>query len=571
MLTTLERIGHIAARRYATSLVVWLFTAPFMIIGLVFTELTDQWTIENVAKALLVGAGSHLALGLVLFVGGKTLLHPKRRESANWKQLLVVLGSAGLARGLVIASLAVALDVGDWRLLSRLPTSVVLVTFSFTVAAYASDLWVSYRTRRAQLLLSIAQGDAADRNHEIATSALLDIGVERDIEAARSRAQEAVSLIREQIRSGSKDTVGLDVLMAQTDEDWRSLSHKVWNSAQVPVPRITFLEFARTLALSRPLSLVVLSSGPVYGFFRIFDALPTVTAVSMFAAWVVGAVVLAHATNHLAAAVGKAGILVLAIGFVAIQLWAVSIGQWALLSSGLQAQVLYVSLASAIAALGMGLPQALERSGQGVLRELEEWLSASTMKRLRAQGDMFVLAKRMGTYLHSEVRGDFLRLAMELRIALENGDLQTSERVLDEMDATLGSVDVAHAETSPKERLQQFLTNWSSVIELTSDLDAWDIPGSLESQVEVVVMEAVNDAVRHGQASRVSIKAVKEEGGLTLIIDSDSEVPESYLPEGLGSRTLNQIAPNQWSREVAEEGTLRLSVTFLDAGKARGT
>jgi hypothetical protein len=67
----LDRVFRLAGKYYAASLTVWLVIAPFMIIGLLFTETTHSWEADKVIGIIAAGIVSHLSLGVVLWVAGE--------------------------------------------------------------------------------------------------------------------------------------------------------------------------------------------------------------------------------------------------------------------------------------------------------------------------------------------------------------------------------------------------------------------------------------------------------------------------------------------------------------------
>jgi len=564
----LNRVFRLAAKRYATSYTLWLISAPFLIFGLIFTELSVDWSANAVAAVLIAGALSHLAIGLVLWLGGKTVLRPARREAAGWIQVLAVFVLAGLARGITIGLVIEALEVGQAALPTRMTTAVVLVVFSFTFFLYSAQLWSDYRARRFQLLYSIAVGERTDALRDLASAQLRPLrllDIEEDVLRARDQTKSALQSIRERVRSNQIDSLDVQDAFEVSDGNWRDLSHRAWIASVPNVPKVNVREIAKTLASSKPFSLILLSSGPAYGVTRTFESLGLPTALSAGLTWWLGVVAIAIATNFFAAKFRGLGLQVLVAGFLAIQCWAFLTGIW-FMKGAATTEIIFVSLVSSISAIGLGLPPAIEREGQLVLQKLERRLDNSAIENLKAQGEMFVLAQRIGGYLHSEVRGDFLRHSMALREALESGDLAAAEKVLDQLDHLVGEINLEESEHSPIENLAAFLKNWNGVIRISHNLAAITIAQPIQRNVEVVVMEAVNNAVRHGHASWVNISFTQTGDEVELQIDSDSQFFAESSTQGIGTQTLNRLAEGRWSRQKIEAPDeppiLRLTVKF---------
>lgn len=561
VVSRLERVFRLAAKRYASSLTLWLVSAPLLISGLVFTELSAAWEPEAVAKVLLAGVIAQLAMGVVFFIGSKTILHPSRRESAGWKEVVGLFVAVGVVRGFSIGHAVDALGVGPTDYVTRVTTAVVLIVFSFTVFAYSAQLWRGYRAKRIQLLTSIAVGERTDALRGIASGEYRPLALgdlEEDVLKAREQTKSALASIRHRVQSRQLDPEGIQEVFDASDSNWRELSHKAWVAGLPNVPKISFLELWRTLASSKPISFIVLSSGPVYGFARIFDEFDIATAAVAALVWLTAVLGIAAATNNLAANYrGKnlgGGVLILLAGFLAIQAVAFLVGLSVLEGFSAQLEIVYVSLVSSSVAFGLGLPPALERSGQVVLAQLERRLNNTAIESLKAQGEMFVLAQRIGGYLHSEVRGDFLRYSLALREALEKGDYQEAEKILDQLDHLVASINLEESEQSPIETLLAFLNNWSGVIQITHNLDSMTIEPDFQRSVQALVMEAVNNAVRHGQASWVSVKLSETPDSLELEVDSNSKSLAKNPTQGLGTKSLDRLAPGSWSWEIIEDG-----------------
>jgi hypothetical protein len=551
----LGRVFRLAAKHYATSLSLWLAATPLFVGGLVFTELSEEWIPSSVGPVLLIGTFAHLAVGVIFWLGGKTLLHPSRRDSAGWKEVVSVFALAGAARGFSIGLLIEALGLGQADYLIRVTTAIVLVGFSFTFSAYSAQLWREYRVKRRQLLISLAVGERTDALRGIAATEFRPLALgnlEQDVLKAREQTMVALESIRDRVRSEELDPIGIQEVFNASDNNWRNLSHKAWVAGLPNVPKIDLSEIVKTLASSKPISLIVLSAGPAYGFTRIFDDLPIATAILGGLIWWLGVVGIAIATNHFAASFREGGVFILLGGFVAIQVCAFLVGQALLEGLSAQSEVWYVSLVSSLVAVGLGLPPALERSGQVVLDQLERRLNNTAMKNLKAQGEMFVLAQRIGGYLHSEVRGDFLRHSLALREALEAGNSDEAEKILDQLDHLVGTINLEESEKSPLENLTAFLSNWSGVIRVTHNLEEMAISHQFQRSVEVIVMEAVNNAVRHGNSTWVQITGTETLDSLELQIDSDSEPFAQNPSRGLGTQTLDRLAPGRWSWHFVE-------------------
>ena len=144
----LTRVFRLASKYYATSLTVWLSSAPPLIIGFVFTELTETTTPGTILQVLLAGVAAHVALGIVLWVGGRTVLRPDKRDTAGWREVVGVYVVGGATRAVTFGLMLEAQGVGETNFPVRITTSIILITFSYTVFSYGAQLWWEYRVKR---------------------------------------------------------------------------------------------------------------------------------------------------------------------------------------------------------------------------------------------------------------------------------------------------------------------------------------------------------------------------------------------------------------------------------------
>jgi len=82
----------------------------------------------------------------------------------------------------------------------------------------------------------------------------------------------------------------------------------------------------------------------------------------------------------------------------------------------------------------------------------------------------------------------------------------------------------------------------------------------LAEHVEAVVREAVSNAVRHAEASTLSVSvAVKDEQLRIVVIDDGKGIPAEISPSGLGNlRERAEAAGGQFSLEPGPEGGVKL-------------
>jgi signal transduction histidine kinase len=563
VLGRLDRILRLAGKHYVTSLALWLMTAPPMVVGLLFTEVNGPWSVPGVVGVLVAGVAGHLGIGSILLIAHFVVFPAVENipRFAWWVGGSLVV--AGALRGVIIGLVAEATGVGEPALLLRITTSVALVVFSFSLSAFSLQLWGDYRQKRQELLLSLLATDANYTQPEMVTSGLragrMD-DVSHGIESARAHTLVSLGALRRAIMSGDLRTSPAQGILASTDSAWRDTSHDVWEKGLPDIPRITPRELLRTWSASKPFSVIVLAMGPLYGFARALETTPAAERWMVFGLWLVGAIVMGVVANSSAARMRAFGPAVLVGALLVIQALPVLLGNLIAGDSTLLLQLWFVGFVSSTISLVFGFPPALERQGQRVIDQLEKRVDQATLETLRAQGEHFIASQRLAHYLHSELRGHFLRLSMSLREAVDKEDRHEAVRILDDLQALVTKLSPHASSAPPQENLVEFLDNWARMIKLTHNLDTVTLPPLVAMAAEAIVMEAVNDVVRHAQGTTVDVSISKAAHQYRVVVTSDGQAPPSVFSPGLGTRLLNTYAPGRWGRETLSDGGNRLWV-----------
>ncbi|MER6875343.1 ATP-binding protein, partial [Amycolatopsis sp. NPDC000673] len=86
------------------------------------------------------------------------------------------------------------------------------------------------------------------------------------------------------------------------------------------------------------------------------------------------------------------------------------------------------------------------------------------------------------------------------------------------------------------------------------------VPAQLAEHVEAVVREAVSNAVRHADASALSVSvAVRDEVVRISVTDDGKGLPEGVAPSGLGNlRERAESAGGEFALEARPGGGVRL-------------
>jgi hypothetical protein len=453
----------------------------------------------------------------------------------------------------------------DWWV--RLLTSWLLITVSFLYSAYSVQLWRDYVARRRQLLATIATNETAIGRQEIATSAYRDLvfsGVEEDIQTAKKQTAHVIDTISNRIEAGGISAEELESLFGESDKAWREVSHRAWEGSNPDIPRITTRELAITLLGSKPVAITVFIFGAVFGLFRVLGPdLGVAAALPIMGVFLAGQIVVGWLVNVCSPWGPPWNQMSFGAGLLVLFLWPGVVAVWWDLPPILILSMIWLGVVSVFFALFLGLPIALSKSGEAVLAQLEKRVDDSSLAHLRTQGEMFVLAQKIGAYLHGPLRSQFLQLSMELRAALEKADPFDVANALSRLRQVINGLE-HRVDTAPD--IKEFLANWSALIRIDTNVDEMHIPERIKTDVTTVVTEAVNNAVRHGSATHVGVFfRYRPEGLLVEVIGAPVGL-EGPGEAGLGAHILNDIAPGMWFHDVTEDGRYRLRVTLKTTG-----
>ena len=107
--------------------------------------------------------------------------------------------------------------------------------------------------------------------------------------------------------------------------------------------------------------------------------------------------------------------------------------------------------------------------------------------------------------------------------------------------------------------LEKFVTNWTALIDIALDQPLSTVPERYIPAVHTIVVDAVNNAVRHGKADWIRIGFSPEPGALLVTVQNNGE-PTQRGRSGLGTAHLDLYAPDKWSLLRNSQGMTQLLV-----------
>ena len=553
---------------YAASPWMVLLSAPFFILGLLATEIPTNPTWRDAWVVTAIGVVAQLLLALVFVLARLTVLRAETSAPRRAVWALVAYFLAGELRAVFLTVSFEAFGVGDpVPLWVRLLTSAALFPIAFGFSAYALESGRLFRTQRNQLIRSVIEADRGMGQQRAAAEALREsflASVQSQVATVNSGAVQALEKLEERIGRGEEVREELLELQQQADSGWRQVSHQAWEKAHIQVPRPSGKELLGVVASSSPLSRIAMALGAPFIFSLVaVRALPLGQAAGWSLVWLGVMAGLAWSINALSRAARGFGPVVLVVGIVLLGSAGAAFSFVPGLESGDARGAWVIHLTALGSATFAGVGPALARNQQAVLEGLEKHLDQATVDQLRLESEIHILAQRVGQRLHADRRGHFLAHMTRLRQHLDRGESEEALSELRVIKEALHSAADLSVDDVADDDLAAFLDNWRGLIDIQSNLHTATVPDHLHPLVNTVVMESVNDAVRHGGADWVDIQLEPGADFAELTIVNNGEVPSTTRTAGLGEGALNRIAPGNWERSVDAVGFVRLRVRLV--------
>jgi len=186
--------------------------------------------------------------------------------------------------------------------------------------------------------------------------------------------------------------------------------------------------------------------------------------------------------------------------------------------------------------------------------------------------------RELANQLHSTVQNRLVNAARRIEASgfspqVIRDEKQALDRLLDEATRTADD-DTARA-NRPNFRagLDTLFSRWDGFVTLTHTIDDTidELSDTDQTTVLHVVTEAINNAVRHGQAKHVALSVNVTHSTVTVTLDDDGFGPIDK-PAGLGTALFNSVSDGTFSLKQRDTGGSRLTVairTDLSTGAAK--
>ena len=219
-----------------------------------------------------------------------------------------------------------------------------------------------------------------------------------------------------------------------------------------------------------------------------------------------------------------------------------------------------VTLALSMVVIGAG--PAVSQSQEKILAALRRLLETQALQRIQIESESSIAALKFADRLHSGIRGSFHARMMRLQKQIDEGALTDAENEIDALVEALREEQPPLDSPATLHDLLDFLSHWDGIVTIAHSIEKEAIPESLVGALTTVVMNAVNDAIRHGEAQTIDISFHQVDGVAELVVTNDGIKSYPLGAAGLGHATLDRFAQGAWERVVTPQGLTELRVRF---------
>jgi signal transduction histidine kinase len=295
-------------------------------------------------------------------------------------------------------------------------------------------------------------------------------------------------------------------------------------------------------------------------YSRVFDpALGVVVSL----AWLGGAVTFGLVANWVLAKLPRFAVPAL-LASLAVMMFSsvpvIALAEFLGAAAGYPARVISVHAISLVIVIVSSLPPTVNLARQTVLDNLRKYIDQATLEKLHVESQLAIVSQKLASQLHGDVRGNFLAAILNLQRHIDEGRVDDALSVIRQLRlALVERLDLPAEGDNELEALTQFISNWSAILDVSFDTPLESVPEDFMPAVHTVVVDAINNAVRHGDADWVRIGFTIESDALVVNIrNNGTDRPNGRV--GLGTLHLNQLAPDKWSRFSTEQGIVQLVV-----------
>lgn len=432
--------------------------------------------------------------------------------------------------------------------------------------AYFMDYRQQVRQTRSQLTATGEALDDVDRQQDeilerIRDDLLVEVGAELRPVREQLEVATASASATDQPMSREEWQRISELLRQTAQESVRPLSHRLWQRAgkRYDVPPWWMLPV--TIVRHQPFRPVALALIDVLGTLgtnvELFGGVRGTILVLVGLAWSISVMVVAnalmrrHPGAHAAiflVALAALQVTVVARGYLR-DLWVPGSGSVAWQLSQMVAVVAVVLVTS-----GFGAWSNREAAQLANLRAVVEEEGEEARER---SAQIAILARETAQYLHGSLQTRLVGCSLAMEQASETGDAAALEHALAEALSALDTEAPASSlARSVRDEVGRKVDLWDGFCAFDVVMDD-DIAHAAEDAVVVgrVVEEAISNAIRHGRASRIEIRVMRDAGDRLLVSVTDNGTGPQGGSPGLGSAYLAMVSGGTWFMDSSDLGT----------------
>jgi len=554
--------------RWGLSLVVFLVGSPFWILGFTLNESASYTGWTHAAQVFALALVGQVVMGGVFYLAHLTIAKNRHHTPVAFWLMALIWSSSAIAR---VAFLIVGLSVlGLDNSIStpiRVTTSILIATLGFGIGAYSFDALHRFMTDRAEALKDLLEGEEELSTHRAAVQSMKDTlvaQIDSELASGRDATEQALSRLENSLMEKGSPQPALEELRVLSDQTWQRISEDLWKSAPAKAPRVRGQELLGMFTAATPFRIFFLSlTAPVLYLLIYIRAYDPVVGVTIVGAWVVIACGSAIVTNAVLRRAHRArlwlfGLTLPLFMFSAIPLVWVS-GEWGFVAES-PIRVVSLHAITVFVAVMMPIPTTIALARAQILDNLTQHIDATTLEKLHVESQLAVVSQQIASKLHGDVRGNFLASVLTLQHQLDTADTEGAHSTIGKLRATLaeGATPIA-VPSNDRAELELFLNNWAALVDIDLEFPLNSVPEFFLPAFHTVVVDGVNNAVRHGAADWIRVGMTVEEDAIVLTLRNNG-LPHQSNRAGMGTAHLNQLAPHNWTRLTTEQGTTQLLV-----------
>jgi signal transduction histidine kinase len=552
----------------AITLVAFLVGSPFWMIGFIFNEPATYQSTTHALVVVAISVVSQGVMGLVLWCGFLATRKQATKGTIPLWALIGIWSGSAVARTLVVAGGLDFFDtVNPVPLADRLMITTAMAVVGYGLAAYGLDAFDRFREERAQILRKLLDEEEQLTSHRDTIEGMkvaLVAQVEEKVQQSQLQAQNALDRLEGSLVAAEESQPALDELRALSDETWQKISQDLWAQPPATAPKIRVLELMSLWARSNPLSIPNYAILSVFLYLLIYSRVfEPLTGVMMTSVWFGLTVLFSLGANLVLAKTTRLSVPLLSVALTVVIFSSVPVLlMFESLGFGLESwrRVVIVHAISVLMVTAASLPPAVVKAREKVLGNLRHHLDSKALEKLQVESQLAIVAQKIANHLHGDVRGNFLAAMLNLQGHLDAGDITKAREDIGRIRRLLTQpMSMQGLANQDGQELEEFLENWATLIDIQMDKPVSAFPEEFVPALHTIVVDAVNNAVRHGGADWIRITSTLEPDSVVLAIHNNGS-PNTMGREGLGTANLNLLAPDQWSRIPASGGVTQLLV-----------